>query len=64
MRDKKVYFNIKSQYGVETVDELSKKDFIDFAAFNTEVKRLSKEYALAGMSVYVSQRSCKEWDQQ
>jgi len=64
MQGKKVYFNTKSQYGVETVDELSKKDFIDFAAFNAEVKRLSKEYTLAGMSVYVSQRSCKEWGRQ
>lgn len=56
-----VYFNMKTQYGVETVDELDRKDFKSFREFREEARRLVKEYHMAGMNVYRSQRSTKEW---
>lgn len=58
---KNVYFNIKTNLGTETVDELSEKDFTNFKDFRKEVARLKTEYRLAGMSVYTSNRSTKEW---
>jgi len=57
----KRYFNIKTAQGVETVDELSEKDFSTFKEFRTELNRLVKEYRIAGMGVYTSSRCTKEW---
>ena len=54
-----IYFNLKTQYGVETVDQLDSKDFESFREFQNEARRLMEEYQLAGMNVYRSQRSCK-----
>ena len=45
------YFNIKTNYGVETIDQL----------YITELKRLKSEYRLSGMDIYLSQRATKEW---
>lgn len=59
-----VYFNMQTQYGVETVDELDQKDFASFREFREEARRLVKEYAMAGMNVYRSQRCTKEWNEQ
>lgn len=56
-----VYFNMKTKYGVETVDELDRKDFVSFREFRDESRRLYSEYQLAGMNVYRSQRCTKEW---
>tara|TARA_R110002167_G_scaffold187969_4_gene389355 strand:- start:249 stop:425 length:177 start_codon:yes stop_codon:yes gene_type:complete len=56
-----IYFNMKTQYGVETVDELDRKDFSGDRAFRVEARRLVSEYHLAGMNVYRSQRCTKEW---
>lgn len=56
-----VYFNMKTQYGVETVDELDRKDFVSFREFSDESRRLYSEYQLAGMNVYRSQRCTREW---
>ena len=58
---KTVYFNLRTNYGVETVDELSQIDFVDFRAFWNEVRRLLNEYHMAGMPVYRSQRCTNEW---
>jgi hypothetical protein len=55
------YFNIKSQYGIETVDELDRKDFATYKEFKEELLRLKKEYHLSGIPVYISQRCTKEW---
>ena len=55
------YLNIRTSYGVETVDQLNKEDFATYKEFRTELKRLVSEYHLCGMGVYVSQRSTKEW---
>jgi hypothetical protein len=57
----KKYLNIKSVYGVETVDEIDSKDFPKFQDFRAEKSRLIKEYRLAGMYVYQSQRCDKTW---
>ena len=56
------YLNIKSHYGVETVDQLDKKDFSSFKAFRIELNRLINEYHLSGMNVYKSTRCDKTWN--
>lgn len=55
------YLNLKTVYGVETVDELDQKDFPTYREFRKELNRLIGEYRLAGMQVYSSQRCTKEW---
>lgn len=57
----KVYFNIKTSQGVETVDELSSKDFKSFKDFRLEKNRLVREYHMCNMNVYTSQRCTREW---
>jgi hypothetical protein len=57
----KKYLNIKSVYGVETIDEIDSNDFSIFQDFRKEKNRLIKEYRLAGMQVYQSQRCDKTW---
>lgn len=53
------YLNTKTNYGVETVETLDRKDFESGRAFKAELKRLINEYAIAGMQVYLSQRCAK-----
>jgi hypothetical protein len=55
------YFNIKTSYGVETIDQLDAKDFTSYKDYSAELRRLKNEYKLAGMNVYISQRATKEW---
>jgi hypothetical protein len=43
----KIYFNIKTVHGTETVDELNSEDFTTFQEFRDEKKRLLKEYCIA-----------------
>lgn len=57
----KTYFNLKTNFGTETVDELSSSDFNNLKEFRAEKRRLLNEYHLAGMAVYLSQRCTKEW---
>jgi len=56
-----VYLNMRTQYGVETVDELNRKDFFTYREYRAELNRLISEYRLAGMDVYASQRCCRDW---
>lgn len=56
------YFNIKSNYGTETVDELNPKDFKSYREFKKELNRLVKEYHIAGINVYISQRCDQTWN--
>ena len=56
-----IYFNIKSPYGIETIDELNKNDFNNMKEFRLEVKRLVLEYHIAGINVYKSSRCTKDW---
>jgi hypothetical protein len=55
------YFNMRTVYGVETVDELSRADFSTNKEYRAELSRLRREYHVAGMGVYISSRSTKEW---
>ena len=55
------YYNIKSIYGIETIDEINYKDYIFYKEYRKELKRLKKEYIMAGMNVYISSRSTKDW---
>ena len=55
------YLNMKSSYGVETIDQLDPKEFVNRKEFIKELNRLVYEYRLAGMNVYISSRACKEW---
>ena len=56
------YLNLKTVYGIETVDELDPKKFKTYRGFRQELKRLFNEYRNAGMAVYISQNPCKEWN--
>ena len=56
-----VYFNIKTQGVVETIDEINPKDFPTYEAFIKEKRRLLTEYHIAGISTYSSQRCTNEW---
>ena len=55
------YLNLKTVYGVETVDELNIKDFKTRKEFIIELKRLQNEYRISGMAVYISSRCSKDW---
>lgn len=55
------YFNIKTSYGVETVDELNSNDFNSYKEFKREKERLLQEYHFCNMAVYTSQKCTKDW---
>ena len=52
---------MKTNGETETVDEIDSSDFNTFRDFLNERRRLVKEYNLAGMDVYRSQRCTKDW---
>ena len=56
-----IYFNIKTIYGIETIDHLEKEDFNSYSEYKQEIKRLINEYYLCKMYVYTSSRSTKEY---
>jgi hypothetical protein len=58
-----VYLNFRSNHGIETVDQIEKKDYDTAKEFRKELNRLVSEYSLAGMNVYLSQRCCKAWNE-
>ncbi len=55
------YFNLKTNQGTETVDQLEQKEFKTYKEYRKELNRLIQEYRLAGMNVYISSRSTKDW---
>lgn len=58
------YLNIKTQYGVETVDQIERKDFNSYKEYCIELKRLKNEYRLASncySNIYSSQRCTNDW---
>ncbi len=55
------YFNIRTNYGIETVDQLDRKDFPTVREYMKEIRRVLREYHLSGMNVYRSSRSTKDW---
>jgi hypothetical protein len=56
------YFNLKTNHGTETVDELDRNGFKTYKEYRIELRRLKREYFIAGMNVYISQRACKDWN--
>lgn len=56
------YINTKTNYGVETVDQVELKDFPNSREFYAEIKRLVQEYRIAGINAYSSQRCDKTWN--
>lgn len=59
-----IYLNVRYSTGVETVDEFTKgSDNAPEGAkeFSLYVNQMVKEYRLAGIQVYKSQRSTNEW---
>ncbi len=57
---KTIYLNMKTNQGTETVDQISREDFATRAEYVKELKNIVKEYNLAGMKVYTSQRQVKQ----
>ena len=55
------YYNYKTGYGIETVDQIDQKDFIWYKEYRQELRRLLNEYRSSGMDVYISSRSTKDW---
>jgi hypothetical protein len=55
------YLNMKTVFGIETIDELNPANFESYKLFRQELKRLLNEYRIAGMAVYISQRSTNDW---
>lgn len=58
---KRIFFNLRTNRGVETVDWLSRNDFNSLAEYKQEIKRLRNEYHIAGMQVYLSNKATKDW---
>jgi hypothetical protein len=58
---KPIFLNMKSTHGVETVDEFSPEVGQTPREFRKYVNQMVSEYHLAGMPVYKSSRSTKEW---
>ena len=56
------YLNMKTNYGIETVDDLDSEDFNTYKEFKVELNRLVSEYSMANMNVYISSRPDKTWN--
>ena len=56
------YLNMKTRYGVETVDQINRADFATYEDFENELIRLVNEYHMCGMPVYVSNKCDKTWN--
>ena len=57
----KRYINIKVHGVVETIDEFNSDEFASYLDFKKEVKRVYREYILAGDNVYISSRCDSDW---
>lgn len=55
------YLNLKTNYGIETIDCLNRFDFKTYKEYRIELIRLINEYKLCGMNVYTSQRATKDF---
>ena len=60
---KTIYLNLKSQYGVETVDQFTQGENApqNWKEFRKYVNEMLINYLESGMQVYKSQRATKEW---
>lgn len=57
------YLNLKTSEGVETVDQFTKGEDApkNYREFRRYVNEMLKEYHIAGMNVYKSQRCTNDW---
>ena len=55
------YINIKTSFGVETIDQICKSDFIHFKEYLVEKRNVLKEYRTIYDNVYFSQRCTNDW---
>ena len=57
------YLNMRGPSGLETVDEFTAGQDAprEYRNFLRYVRRMSLEYNLAGMDVYISRRPCRGW---
>ena len=60
---KTIYLNLKSQYGVETVDQFTQGEDApqEPKEFRKYVNEMVRNYREGGMHVYKSQRATKDW---
>ncbi len=58
---KTTYINMRSKYGIETIDEVNSIEFPDKKEFRKEVRSMIVNYGQCGMPVYTSQRCTKDW---
>ena len=60
---KTIYLNLKSQYGVETVDQFTQGEDApqEPKEFRKYVNEMVKNYRENNMQVYKSQRATKDW---
>ena len=58
---KTIYLNLRTNQGVETVDEFTKEPNQKWRDFRKYVSSMISEYHLAGMAVYSSSRCTKDW---
>lgn len=59
-----IYLNLKTAYGIETVDCIDEKEFNSYKEYRKELKRLLNEYRLCSdyySNIYTSQRSTKNF---
>lgn len=56
-----IYLNVKTNQGIETVDEFTKEENQNPKEFRAYVNKMVNEYHMAKMNVYKSTRSTKEW---
>ena len=62
MANKTTYLNMKTSYGVETVDEISTDEYPIYSEYRKALQSLIYNYHLCGMNVYTSQRPDKTWN--
>ena len=55
------YFNFRSSYGVETVDQIDRKEFNTYKEYKAELKNMLTGYRDSGMNVYLSQKCTNDW---
>lgn len=63
MTRKTIYLNLRTPYGVETIDEFTQGENapIETREFRIYVNQMVREYHLTNQNVYKSQRCTNEW---
>lgn len=63
MKPKTIYLNLRSFYGVETVDEFTPGQDTpeNIREFRKYVQEMVSNYHMAGMPVYTSTRCTNDW---